>query len=110
MPQGAEGSLSLSGIPPEALTAMADIADDRGITLRDAYTEAARSFLEAVRRGEKYSYLSTQVGSSRKTIWIDPDVAAELDELRKELNRSRSSVMITAIKHYLLANGRSVDL
>lgn len=110
MPQGAEGSFSLSGIPPEVLDAMADLAAERGVTLREIYTEVASNMVAAIRSGEKQSYISTLGGSTRKTIWVDPEVATEVDELRKGLNRSRSSFMLTAIKRFLIANGRSVDL
>jgi|tagenome__1003787_1003787.scaffolds.fasta_scaffold18819084_1 hypothetical protein len=109
MPQGAEGSFSLSGIPPEVVDAMAELAAERGITLREIYTEVATDMVAAVRRGEKQTYISTLGGSTRKTIWVDPEVAAEVDELRKELNRSRSSFMLTAIRRFLIANERSVD-
>src|SRR3954451_3694605 len=87
MPQGAEGSFSLSGIPPEVVDAMAELAAERGITLREIYTEVATDMVAAVRRGEKQTYISTLGGSTRKTIWVEPDVANEVDELRRGLNR-----------------------
>ena len=110
MPPGAEDSFSLSGIPPDVVDEIAKIAAERGVTLREIYTEVAADMIAAVRRGERQSYISTLGGSTRKTIWVEPEVATEVDELRKGLNRSRSSFMLTAIKRFLLANGRSVEL
>jgi hypothetical protein len=108
-PPGAEGSFSLSGIPPEVVEAMRDLAADRGVTMKDIYSEAATGLLAAVRGGERYEYISTLGGSSRKTIWVHPEVAHEVDAFVESIRRSRSSFMLTAIKRFLIANERSVD-
>ena len=100
-PQPSEGSLSLSGLPPEAITAIEVMAGEQGKTLRDVYTDIAAEFIAAVKSGEKPTYISTLRGSTRKTIWIEPDVAEELNDLCKALGRTRSSVMLTAIKRFL---------
>lgn len=107
-PPGAEGSFSLSGIPPEVIEAMKDLAADRGVTLKDIYSEAATNLLNAVKGGERPDYISTLGGSLRKTVWVHPEVAHEVDALIETINRSRSSFMLTAIKRFLVANGRSV--
>ena len=108
-PPGAEGSLSLSGIPPEIIAAMAELAAERDLTLKEIYSEAASALIDAVRQGEKPFWESTLSGSSRKTFWVHPEVARELDEFRKSVNRSRSVVMLAALKRFLISNGRSVD-
>lgn len=107
-PPGAEGSFSLSGIPPEVIEAMKDLAADRGVTLKDIYSEAATNLLTAVQGGERPDYISTLGGSLRKTVWVHPEVAHEVDAFIEAINRSRSSFMLTAIKRFLVANGRSV--
>src|SRR5688500_11453327 len=89
-PPGAEGSFSLSGIPPEVVEAMKDLAADRGVTLKDIYSEAATSLLAAVTAGERPEYISTLGGSSRKTVWVHPEVAHEVDAFVEVINRSRS--------------------
>lgn len=108
-PPGAEGSFSLSGLPAEIITMMQELAEERDCTLKALYTKAASDLLSAVKNGERIDYISTLGGSSRKTVWIDPDVAADLDALRKSVRRSRSSVMLTAIKRLLVTNGRTVE-
>lgn len=108
-PPGAEGSFSLSGIPPEVIEAMKDLAADRGVTLKDIYSDAANGLLADLRRGQKPEYISTLGGSLRKTVWVNPEVASEVDTLLEKINRSRSSFMLTAIKRFLVANGRSVE-
>jgi hypothetical protein len=99
-PPGAEGSLSLSGIPPEIIAAMAELAAERDLTLKEIYSEAASALIDAVRQGEKPFWESTLSGSSRKTFWVHPEVARELDEFR---------IMLAALKRFLISNGRSVD-
>jgi hypothetical protein len=108
-PPGAEGSLSLSGIPPEVIAAMAELAADRDLTLKEIYSEAATALIDAVRNGKAPHWESTLGGSNRKTFWVHPEVAREIDDLRKSVNRSRSVVMLTALKSFLIANGRTVN-
>lgn len=108
-PQSSEGSLSLSGLPPEAVAAIAAIAGERGKTLKELYSDIASDFVAAIKAGEKPTYISTLRGSTRKTVWIDPDVADELDALCKSLGRTRSSVLLTAVQRFLVANGKTVE-
>lgn len=102
-----EGSLTLSGVPPEAVKTIAHIAIERGMTQKELYSQIARDFVSAAKKGEQFTYISTLRGSTRKTIWVDPDIADEIDELCKSINRTRSSVIITAIHHYLSSIGRA---
>lgn len=105
-PSGTEGSFSLSGIPPEAVDAIAELALERGKTLKELYTEIALDFLDAVKAGESPTLISTYRGSTRKTVWVDPEVGQQIDELCKSIGRTRSSVMLTAIQRFLIKNGQ----
>lgn len=105
-PSGTEGSFSLSGIPPEAVDAIADIANAQGKTLKDIYTEIALDFLDAIKTGEAPTLISTYRGSARKTVWIDPEVAEDIDKFCKSIGRTRSSVMLTAIQLFFDKHGQ----
>lgn len=104
-----EGCLTLSGIPPEVLTAIETLADERGQTLKEIYSDIALSLVAAIKSGEKPRFASTYRGSVRKNVWVDIDVFTEVSQTAKRLGRSKSSFMLTAIQRFMIANGKPAD-
>lgn len=110
-PRTSEGSFSLSGLPDGVIKEMESIAEMRGTSLKHLYSEAAEDLIRAVDAGEISGddWVDTIGGSTRKTIWVHPEVAAEVDALRRTLKRKRSSFMLTAIRRFLGREGRLED-
>lgn len=109
--RSSEGSFSLSGLPGGVVQEMEAIAEARGVPLKHLYSEAAEDLIRAVDAGEISGddWVDTIGGSTRKTIWVHPEVAAEVDALRRTLKRKRSSFMLTAIRRFLGREGRLED-
>lgn len=105
------GSFSLSGLPAEMVGQMENLAKERRMSLKHLYSEAAEDLMRAVNAGEISGddWVDTIGGSSRKTIWVYPEVAVEVDVLRRTLKRKRSSFMLTAIRRFLGREGRLED-
>lgn len=101
-----EGCLTLSGIPPEVLDTVASIAADRSQSLKEIYTDIANDFIASIKAGEQPKFESTYRGSVRKNVWVDLDVFEEVNGLAKQLGRSKSSFMLTAIQRFLTAHGK----
>ena len=106
--RSSEGSFSLSGLPDGVIQEMEAIAAARRTSLKHLYSEAATDLMRAVRDGEIGSddWVDTISGSARKTVWVYPEIAAEVDALRARLRRKRSSFMLTAIRRFLQKEGR----
>lgn len=110
-PSSSEGSFSLSGLPEEMIREMESMAATRETSLKHLYSEAAEDLISAIDAGEISGddWVDTVGGSTRKTIWVYPEVAAEVDALRRTLKRKRSSFMLTAIRRFLGKEGRLED-
>lgn len=104
-----EGCLTLSGIPSEALTAIETLAAERGQTLKEIYSDIALSLIADIKAGEKPKFFSTYRGSVRKNVWVDIDVFLEVSQTAKQLGRSKSAFMLTAIESFMAANGKLAD-
>jgi hypothetical protein len=71
-------------------------------TLREAYTEAVVSLLDAIRAGEDIAVVATaKTGGKDVHFWLRDDLTEELAEACRKLDRRKNVVFVTALGRWL---------
>ncbi|MFC4168988.1 hypothetical protein [Teichococcus aestuarii] len=73
---------------------------------RDLHEEALRELLSRVETGESLLFLAPLSAKARKSLWINGDLKAAVDDLAGRHGVTRAAVVMTALHGYLSRRGK----
>lgn len=105
------GSVSVQQ-PDEMLDVLKDMAEAREraegvkIPIRKICDDAVAELLKDLRSGEKVFFAPTpRTGTTRKTVWLQPDTMTEMKEWVRRSNYHASTFVLTALLRYFAKHG-----